>query len=108
MIIRATLNANFMQMIYAFPREKALNNVKRACYSPRKEFSSKCTVEKAVTPITGNAREENHRIRMNLALSYRLLNRLDLNEGACNHLTAMAPCKENNSRQTMLVIPGRM
>ena len=108
MIIRSKLNSSCMQMIYKFSRERVSNNVKRACYSPRKEFSSKCAVENAVTPITGNPRDENHRIRMNLALSYRILNRLNLNEGVCNHLTAMAPCKENDSKETMLVIPGRI
>jgi hypothetical protein len=49
---------------------------------------------------------ENVRIRRQLALSYRILDRLQLNEGVCNHLTAMAPAK-NGQKQIMLVIPGK-
>ena len=35
---------------------------------------------------------ENWRIRRHLALAYRILDRLNLNEGACNHLSAKAQC----------------
>ena len=48
---------------------------------------------------------ENKIIRWNLALAYRELDRLKLNEGVCNHLSAMAPAR-NQSGETMLVIPG--
>lgn len=65
-----------------------------------------CTIEDGGNPISGNSRFENRRIRRNLALAYRLLNRLELNEGVCNHLTAMAPCRDSPSEETMLVIPG--
>ena len=66
-----------------------------------------CTIEDGGNPISGNPKFENRRIRRNLALAYRLLNRLELNEGVCNHLTAMAPCRDNSSEETMLVIPGK-
>ena len=79
-----------------------------------KLFSSKasldgdaCTIEDGGNPIPGNSKFENRRIRRNLALAYRLLNRLELNEGVCNHLTAMAPRRDNTSEETMLVIPGK-
>ena len=49
--------------------------------------------------------EENTRIRRQLALAYRLIDRLELNEGACNHLTAMAPAKSGDG-EVMLVVPG--
>ena len=49
--------------------------------------------------------EENWRLRRHLALAYRLLDRLELNEGACNHLTAIAPA-QNGSGKVMLVVPG--
>ena len=52
-----------------------------------------------------NPVEENTRIRSQLALAYRLIDRLELNEGACNHLTAMAPAK-NGKGQVMLVVPA--
>jgi len=66
-----------------------------------------CTIEDGGNPIAGNSKFENRRIRRNLALAYRLLNRLELNEGVCNHLTAMAPRQDNSSEETMLVIPGK-
>ena len=59
----------------------------------------------AVIPQLENPVEENTRIRSQLALAYRLIDRLELNEGACNHLTAMAPAK-NGKGQVMLVVPG--
>ena len=49
--------------------------------------------------------QENWRLRRHLALAYRLLDRLELNEGACNHLTVMAPA-QNGSGEVMLVVPG--
>jgi len=67
-----------------------------------------CTIEDGGNPISGNPKFENRRIRRNLALAYRLLNRLELNEGVCNHLTAMAPCRDSSSEETMLVIPGHL
>lgn len=51
-------------------------------------------------PIT-----ENTRLRQNLALSYRLLDRENLNEGTCNHLTVMAPAKEGGG-EVMLLVPA--
>ena len=32
---------------------------------------------------------------------------MGLNEGACNHLTAMAPAKNGLGEEVMLVIPGK-
>lgn len=49
--------------------------------------------------------EENKRLRQNLALSYRLLDREKLNEGTCNHLTVMAPAKEGGG-EVMLLVPA--
>lgn len=63
-------------------------------------------VEVALKP-SKDPEVENVRIRRQLALSYRLLDRLQLNEGACNHLTAMAPARDG-SGQVMLVIPGKL
>ena len=53
----------------------------------------------AHTAATGNIplsdpAMENNRLRQNLALSYRLLDRFNLNEGTCNHLTVMAPARD--------------
>ena len=42
-----------------------------------------------------------------LALSYRLLDHLQLNEGACNHLSVLAPARSGKSGQrVMLLGPG--
>ena len=98
----------FLQTPFIFQREVVCQSIKTICLSTKKTFSSRAAVEDAITPITESAKNENQRIRMNLALSYRLLNRLDLNEGVCNHLTAMAPTKDNSSVQTMLVVPGNI
>ena len=109
------MNTNFVRTISASSREYILQSIKKnsSCYLPTsKTFSSKtlgdaCTIEDGGKSSV-NPRYENRRVRRNLALAYRLLNRLELNEGVCNHLTAMAPCRDDNSRQTMLVIPGNI
>ena len=41
--------------------------------------------------VRSDPAEENWRLRQNLALSYRVINDLSLNEGSCNHLSVMAP-----------------
>ena len=61
------------------------------------------TVQKNISVLKGI--EENWRLRRHLALAYRLLDRLELNEGACNHLTVMAPAQNGNG-EVMLVVPG--
>ena len=48
---------------------------------------------------------ENWRIRRHLALAYRILDRLNLNEGACNHLSAICPAS-SGQEEVILVIPG--
>ena len=110
------MNTNFARAISAFSREYIFQSTSKSysCFLPiSKNFSSKtlgdaCTIEDGGSPITGNPQYENRRVRRNSALAYRLLNRLELNEGVCNHLTAMAPCREDDSKQTMLVIPGKI
>jgi len=53
--------------------------------------------------------EENFRLRQNLALSYRLIDDLNLNEGSCNHLSVMAPARAGGSnKDLMLIAPGYM
>ena len=61
------------------------------------------TVQKNARVLKGSA--ENWRLRRHLALAYRLLDRLHLNEGVCNHLTVMAPA-QNGQGEVMLVVPG--
>ena len=41
---------------------------------------------------------ENTRLRQNLALSYRLLERFNLHEGDENHLSEMAPARDGNGQ----------
>ena len=111
MALSTPLGIKFAQTIAISSRDKLLKATRPTHFSLGKLFSSKasgdaCTIEDGGNPITGNTKHENRRIRRNLALAYRLLNRLELNEGVCNHLTAMAPCQTSNSKQTMLVIPG--
>ena len=113
MALSTPLGITFAQTIATSSRDKLLKATRPTHFSLGKLFSSKasgdaCTIEDGGNPITGNTKHENRRIRRNLALAYRLLNRLELNEGVCNHLTAMAPCQTSNSKQTMLVIPGSM
>ena len=113
MALSTPLGIKFAQTIATSSRDKLLKATRPTHFSLEKLFSSKasgdaCTIEDGGNPITGNTKHENRRIRRNLALAYRLLNRLELNEGVCNHLTAMAPCQTSNSKQTMLVIPGSM
>ena len=51
--------------------------------------------------------EENWRLRQNLALSYRVINDLALNEGSCNHLSVMAPAASGTG-EVMLIAPGHL
>ena len=48
--------------------------------------------------------DANRKARIELAAAYRGLEKLNLNEGVCNHLTLMAPAAEGNG-EVMLVIP---
>lgn len=47
---------------------------------------------------------ENWRRRVDLAASYRILEKYNLHEGVCNHLSMMAPAA-NGDGEVMLVIP---
>lgn len=46
----------------------------------------------------------NRKARIELAAAYRVLERLNLHEGVCNHLTTLAPAADG-SGEVMLVIP---
>ena len=114
MSVRVTMKLNFSKILSRIYHEQVCKAPLQKGFSfSNNKFSTKtslvdaCTIEDGGSPITENPQYENRRIRRNLALAYRLLNRLELNEGVCNHLTAMAPCRQNNSKQTMLVIPGK-
>jgi len=48
---------------------------------------------------------ENMRLRQQLALTYRLLNDMNLNEANCNHLTVTAPRRDGKG-EVMLLVPG--
>lgn len=52
-----------------------------------------------------NARKENFRQRVRLATAYQSLDAYGLNEGICNHLTALAPSRDFEGKEVMLVIP---
>ena len=77
--------------------------------SSQRCFSS-LSASEALHPQPQNPAAENLRLRRQLALSYRLLDRLGLNEGACNHLTVMAPAKNGAGQndEVMLLAPGRL
>lgn len=48
--------------------------------------------------------EENWRIRVDLAVAYRALEKYGMHEGVCNHITAMAPTLERE-QPVMLLVP---
>ena len=73
--------------------------VNRVCFSVP-------TATEARTPKQ-SPQEENFRLRQNLALSYRLIDDLALNEGSCNHLSVTAPAR-SSSGSVMLIAPGYM
>lgn len=50
------------------------------------------------------ARAENWRRRVDLAASYRILEKYNLHEGVCSHLSMMAPAA-NGDGEVMLIIP---
>ncbi len=76
--------------------------------------STPCAAAAAATDLSAAAAQrpcsdaagENARLRRSLALSYRLLDRLALNEGTCNHLTVEAPARDGSGRKVMLLAPG--
>jgi len=54
-------------------------------------------------------KQENFRLRQNLALSYRIINELSLNEGSCNHLSVIVPARDPSragTEEVMLIAPG--
>ena len=53
--------------------------------------------------VRSDPAEENWRLRQNLALSYRIINDLSLNEGSCNHLSVMAPAASGSGEEVMLI-----
>ncbi|XP_037080299.1 putative aldolase class 2 protein RP493 [Pollicipes pollicipes] len=53
---------------------------------------------------TAGAAAENAAVRRDLAASHRALDRLHLNEGICNHLSALAPARSGQG-QVMLLAP---
>lgn len=53
---------------------------------------------------TAEAVTKNSDIRRQLAIAYRGLDKLGLNEGICNHLSAMAPARSGEG-QVMLLAP---
>ena len=53
--------------------------------------------------VRSDPAEENWRLRQNLALSYRVINDLALNEGSCNHLSVMAPAASGSGEEVMLI-----
>ncbi|CAL4083067.1 unnamed protein product [Meganyctiphanes norvegica] len=54
--------------------------------------------------LPNNAWGRNRACRLELACAYRGLDKLELNEGVCNHLTAMAPAADGQG-EVMLVFP---
>lgn len=52
-----------------------------------------------------SAKLENWSQRIKLAVAYRTLDAYGLNEGICNHLTALAPSRNGDNSEIMLVIP---
>ena len=66
-------------------------------------FRHSSTVSKML-PSKEEARLENWRRRVDLAASYRILERLSLHEGVCNHLSMMAPAASGQG-QVMLIVP---
>ena len=53
--------------------------------------------------VSSDPAEENWRLRQNLALAYRVINDLALNEGSCNHLSVMAPAASGSGEEVMLI-----
>ena len=53
--------------------------------------------------VRSDPAEENWRLRQNLALAYRVINDLALNEGSCNHLSVMAPAASGSGEEVMLI-----
>merc|ERR1719228_1067605 len=58
--------------------------------------------------VKSDPAEENWRLRQNLALSYRVINDLALNEGSCNHLSVMSPPASGEGEEVMLIAPGHL
>ena len=77
--------------------------------SPAKMFSSSARLSGPVMTaleareVRSDPAEENWRLRQNLALSYRVINDLNLNEGSCNHLSVMAPPASGAGEEVMLI-----
>ena len=75
---------------------RALNGSLRPLNSPLRPLGrplhTPAILPAAATPLADPA-AENWRLRQHLALSYRLMDELQLNEGSCNHLSVTAPAR---------------
>ena len=58
--------------------------------------------------VKSDPAEENWRLRQNLALSYRVINDLALNEGSCNHLSVMAPHVGGSGEEGEVMLIGEL
>ena len=66
-------------------------------------LSSRVMTALEAREVRSDPAEENWRLRQNLALSYRVINDLNLNEGSCNHLSVMAPPASGEGEEVMLI-----
>ncbi|CAL1291514.1 unnamed protein product [Larinioides sclopetarius] len=73
-------------------------NLIRPCQSVIRRLSSSRNLSSA------SRKEINNGIRLRLAAAYRALDSYGLNEGVCNHLSAIAPCSILDEN-IMLIIP---
>ena len=91
--LRSSINANNTNAV------KYLSTQSRS--TPGLGLTVQASMRPSADPV-----EENLRLRRQLALSYRLLERLNLNEGACNHVSVVAPAKCGSGEVVMLLAPG--
>merc|ERR1711971_789448 len=74
------------------------SSVRRCLHSP--------AIVNEASLVEADHLKENWRLRQHLALSYRLLDSLQLNEGSCNHISVMAPARADPDSEVMLIAPG--
>ena len=103
MFARTSSTAASKAISLALPRG-GLSTPVRGASSSSSDLSAAAAQRRSRDPAAENLRQ-----RRNLALSYRLMDRLGLNEGTCNHLTVAAPARDGRGgTKVMLLAPGEL
>ncbi|KAG1666280.1 putative aldolase class 2 protein [Nymphon striatum] len=107
MIIHAHVLRQVKSLSLTLNRWRVETTADREDYrSRRRHLLSRACVENVEIKKYLDGLDENQRVRVKLATAYRSFDYFNLNEGICNHLSALAPAKSGNGTVMFLVPYG--